>query len=584
MRRDQMGAKLITLMLLGMMNVFALEFGSMGQVSASMGGAGVALKDSAWGLYYNPALLGADRRSKFAYSFGIQIKEQNLAQLATIDTDNLKNLPTTLSNQLTGGGSGGASVTIGGQQVDGALGGMLNALVPNPTTPGTIEAGDISNILTSLGGNACADFTACATEISGNKDLADKFKDKLAGAATEGGSPLVGSIINGIDSQKIGEVLDKIQQGGGGDIATEILQSAGRVSIAKGADSTIDKLLNDFGVINRALNGNDVNLATQNGIVIQIAGDKKTKRVESDNLGTIEIQEVDSGRGAVGIGFFASAFANGSAAIDPNNNKLIFDLGGSYYQATINGDGVTLEYLQNQTNLNGSIMNTQAQHTLYANSLALVEIPVGYGHTIFTPIGDVNIGLAVKFIQAAGYGDSIAFSVGNTPNVNIDKNKMDLSQTFGLDLGMLYTPKFLKGFNIGLVAKNINAPTIQRTGVADTKLNTQLRAGVSYEMLDFLTFAFDADLLPNNTLSLSSPQSQFLGGGVLANFKKIDFRLGAMRDLRSNAGEGTILTGGINLLGFLDVALQYGLGENITIYGMNVSNYMNIKVGGQFSF
>ena len=68
---------------------FALEFGSMGQVSAGIGGAGVALKDSAWGLYYNPALLGADRRAKVGYSFGAQIKEQNLAQVATIDVDKI---------------------------------------------------------------------------------------------------------------------------------------------------------------------------------------------------------------------------------------------------------------------------------------------------------------------------------------------------------------------------------------------------------------------------------------------------------------------------------------------------------------
>ncbi|MDY2823343.1 MAG: hypothetical protein SOT27_03700, partial [Helicobacter sp.] len=49
---------------------FALGFGSMGQVSSSIGGAGVALKNSAWGIYYNPALLGADRRTKIGYSFG----------------------------------------------------------------------------------------------------------------------------------------------------------------------------------------------------------------------------------------------------------------------------------------------------------------------------------------------------------------------------------------------------------------------------------------------------------------------------------------------------------------------------------
>lgn len=558
---------------------FGLEFGSMGQVSAGMGGAGVAVRDSAWGLYYNPALLGSDRRTKMGYSFGIQFKEQNLLQLATIDVANLEKLPDTLTNQLTGPSSGGTSVEIGGQKVDGALGGALNAFFGTDK----IDDNAISGVVKDLGGN-CTNFATCAAAIKGDSALAEKFKDKLAGAATEGGSPLVGSIISGIDAGKLGDVVNKIQQGGGGNIADEILQTAGKVTIAKGADSVIDKLLNDFGVVDGALKGNDVNLATQNGFVFQFAGDKGSRRVESDSLGTINIQEIDSGRGAVGIGLFASAFSNASAQIDPNNNKLIFDLGGKYYQASISGNSVTLEYLQNQIDLTGSIMNDKAQHSLYANALALVEIPIGYGHTIFTPMGDVNLGLAVKFIQGIGYGDKINFAVGNMPSVSVDKNKMDMAQTFGLDFGMLYSPRFVKNLHLGLVAKNINSPTINRTGVADTTLHPQVRAGVSYEMMDFLTFAFDADVLPNETLSLSSPKSQFFGGGVMANFKKVDFRLGAMQDIRSNAGEGLILTGGLNLFGFLDVAMQYGLGQNITIQGINVSNYMSLRVGGQFSF
>ena len=560
---------------------FGLEFGSMGQVSAGMGGAGVAVRDSAWGLYYNPALLGADRRTKMGYSFGIQFKEQNLLQLATIDTDNLKNLPQTLTNQLTGPSSGGTSVTIGGEPVSGALGGMVNALFPD-AKDGKVTESDVEKLVGEITGNqtTCNDVKDCWGKIN-TPDAFDKLKDKLAGAATEGGSPLVGQIISGVDANKLPEIMQEVSSGKFD--ANTMLEKVGKITIAKGADSVIDKLLNDFGVVDGALKGNDVNLATQNGFVFQFAGDKGSRRVESDTLGTINIQEIDSGRGAVGIGLFASAFSNASASIDPNNNKLIFDLGGKYYQATINGDSVTLELAAQQTE-QGSIMSGNAQHTLYANALALVEIPIGYGHTIFTPMGDVNLGLAVKFIQGIGYGDKINFAVGNMPSVSVDKNKMDMAQTFGLDFGMLYSPRFVKNLHLGLVAKNVNSPTINRTGVADTTLHPQVRAGVSYEMMDFLTFAFDADVLPNETLSLSSPKSQFFGGGVMANFKKVDFRLGAMQDIRSNAGEGLILTGGLNLFGFLDVAMQYGLGQNITIQGINVSNYMSLRVGGQFSF
>lgn len=565
---------------------FSLEFGSMGQVSDGMGGAGVALKDSAWGLYYNPALLGADRRTKAGYSFGLQFKEQNLLQMAAIDVDNLNDLPNTLNNQLLSGT--GKSVTIGNTTIDGALGGALDALFPKPQTPGTIDATDLSNLLQELDPTttACNSFTTCAQTISGNLSLANKLKDRLTDAANKGGSPLIGDIISGIDASNLGDVLNGLDQAGStADIADKILENAGSLTIKKGADSVIDKLLNDFGVIDRAMKSNDVVLNTQNGFVFQFAGDKKQRRIESDIVGSIDIQEVDTGRGAVGIGLFASAFSNASVALDPNNNQLIFNLGGKYYTASANGDSVSLTHDPNKNDLQGSVMYDQAQHTLYANALALIEIPVGYGHTLFTPLGDVNVGVAVKFMQTIGYGQNLKFSVGSFPDVSFNKDDTDMAQTFAFDLGFLYTPRMMKNFNVGLVVKNLNAPVIKRTNnLADITLNRQVRAGISYNMMDFLTFAFDADLAPNDTLSLSSPKSQYIGGGIMANFKTIDFRLGAMRDLRSNSGEGTILTGGVNLLGFLDIALQYGLGQNINLYGVNVSNYMSARVGGQFSF
>ncbi|TLD96963.1 hypothetical protein LS71_005070 [Helicobacter jaachi] len=574
--------KICVFSLVWVVSGFGLEFGTMGNAAAGMGGAGVAVRDSAWGLYYNPALLGADRRSKFGYSFGVQFKEQNLLQLATIDTAALEDLPAKLTSQLTGSGSGGTNVTIGGTNVSGALGGTLNALFPNSN--GNITVDNVKDLASEVTGNTqtCVDMTACWDSITGTDALA-KLKDKLSSAATEGGSPLVGSIINGVEPDKLVEIMKEASSGNFD--ANTMLKQVGKITIAKGADSVIDKLLNDFGVIDSALKGNDVNITTQNGFVFQIAGDKKTRRVENDAIGSIEIQEIDSGRGAVGIGLFASAFSNASAQIDPNNNQLIFDLGGKYYQASIDGNSVTLQYLPNQNNLNGSIMNEQANHVLYANALAIVEVPVGYGHTLFTPVGDINVGLAVKFMQAMGYGQNLSFSVGKTPSVSVSMDDMDIAQTFGLDLGVLWTPRFLQNLHLGLVAKNLNAPVIKRTGgLPNTTLNRQLRAGVSYEMLDFLTFAFDADILPNDTLSLSSPKSQFIGGGVMANFKAVDFRLGAMQDMRSKAGEGIILTGGVNILGFLDVALQYGLGQNVVVEGINVSNYMSLRVGGQFSF
>lgn len=59
----------------------ALGFAPMGNVSTSLGGSGVALRNSAWGLYYNPALLSSDPRSKFSFSGGFYLSQTGINEL-----------------------------------------------------------------------------------------------------------------------------------------------------------------------------------------------------------------------------------------------------------------------------------------------------------------------------------------------------------------------------------------------------------------------------------------------------------------------------------------------------------------------
>ncbi|MDO7253259.1 conjugal transfer protein TraF [Helicobacter cappadocius] len=79
-------------------NVAALEFGGMGNVSAGMGGAGVALSSSPYGIYYNPALLSADNKTKFGYSIGVQYRQKNIDKLANVDFRNIASSPESLES------------------------------------------------------------------------------------------------------------------------------------------------------------------------------------------------------------------------------------------------------------------------------------------------------------------------------------------------------------------------------------------------------------------------------------------------------------------------------------------------------
>lgn len=67
---------------------YSLGFSPMGNVSTSLGGSGVALRNSAWGLYYNPALLSSDPRSKFSFSGGLYLSRTNLNEVLEITTKN----------------------------------------------------------------------------------------------------------------------------------------------------------------------------------------------------------------------------------------------------------------------------------------------------------------------------------------------------------------------------------------------------------------------------------------------------------------------------------------------------------------
>ncbi|WP_104686497.1 conjugal transfer protein TraF [Helicobacter felis] len=91
----------------------ALEFGQMGNTSFAMGGAGVALEDSAWGLYYNPALLDLDARSKLGYSFGASVGSKNIFPLVSASSSAAALSGLDLTDLLKGGqqtGSNTASI------------------------------------------------------------------------------------------------------------------------------------------------------------------------------------------------------------------------------------------------------------------------------------------------------------------------------------------------------------------------------------------------------------------------------------------------------------------------------------------
>lgn len=308
---------------------------------------------------------------------------------------------------------------------------------------------------------------------------------------------------------------------------------------------------------------------SQNGLVIQITGGTQEiskldpegnpiKRADGEKTPQDTIEK-RSPYGAFTMATFLSAHLLGNTEFKEQNSSNGGGGSGS------GGSG-------NQFEISGNL-----------SGLALLEIPIGWGWRFETAAGDISVGTAIKYMKATGLDlqfQAIADQSDELlPNL-IFPEQFNSSDWFGIDLGLLYTP--IEGLNIGFVAKNINSPSFDLYGKKFT-INPQFRLGFSYEFAKYFALTFDSDLAPNRLLFENSPKTQMLGGGLLMDFKYIDLRFGVMGDMANKFKEGVIMTGGINLLGFLDLAIQAS-SSMFNVQGYKIPKFISLKVGGSFTF
>lgn len=535
-------------------SMYALEFGTMGNVSASMGGAGVALKNSAFGLYYNPALLSASPKVKFGYSVGVSIQEKNIAQLATIDLANMQQTAQNLAQTFSGAGASGA-VTGVVSAIDKALDSVLNngAGTSGQTTQQKLE----EYIKNNKNGNYNDLIDAIKQNIQGSSSLTQVQKD------------LITSVAGGID-------FDNLQMGNG--TAGSITNAISSITISKGSDKGLDKSMSDIAMVQNALQDNHMNLVSQNGIVLQLGS-----RPLNDMIGTFA------------VGLFGSLYSNISLNANADRLRLIIEAGGQYYELKITDDGYTYGLSDKASYDDHSLIaslqdtNTQNAHSIYMTSFVLSEIPVGYARTFYLKNGNLNIGIAGKLMNSTSMQNKVAITTKTDFNAEMNKIVQDFKNTtmdkaIGVDVGAVYEidlPKF-RYLTLGLVGKNLNSPTFNST-LQDITIKPQARAGIAYYTQSGFNLAFDVDLTQNDIIAFSTKdqKSQMIGGGAGFIWKGFDLRLGAMKDLRQD--NGLILTGGINVLGLIDIALQSST-KFTDIQGYPMPQYLSLRVGGSLSW
>ncbi len=542
---------IVSLALLG--SAYALEFGQMGNISAGMGGAGVALKNSQWAIYYNPALLAVNKKSGFAYSFGVGYRDTNLSRALGIDVDNakstienLQNLVDTNVTTLTTTNAGMQNLLSSSKFDDlGLLGEVLEKM-------GFDDDDKIDEYLELIG----RDFDQAKSDLI---EAINEVKNDTNSSSLG----LLEAIIDSLTEENLSDLVSSIKDG---DVDVEtILKKVMKngITLSAGSDAGLNQLLNDIDLINDIFQRNDLSIVSQNGLVVNFGSKKK--------------------RGTISIAIMPSLFASASAKLDSRYSDYVFGIDNGYYKITTDSSSITISSVDDDSS---SILSDNANHMISAKSVAIAEVPVGYGHLFETKIGNIAVGVAVKYIFGLGYNLTAQGSIDTILDGINSSLDLQPTHTFGLDLGLLYSPRAAKNFNIGLVAKNLNAPKI-KTNNGSVTLNTQVRAGVSYGFFkDRIVLAADADLAPNDTLSITRPYSQMLGGGVLLDLKWVDLRLGAMYDFQNKAAdEGTILTAGINILGFLDIAVQSNLHlTKVDNLNLQIPSYLYLKIGGGFSW
>lgn len=228
--------------------------------------------------------------------------------------------------------------------------------------------------------------------------------------------------------------------------------------------------------------------------------------------------------------------------------------------------------------------------TLNMRRVDIMEIPISYAISNETPIGQVSLGAAVKFMNASSKLTNKPLSVNDKKDdvLNDVKNTLKGSgatsaSNVGLDLGVVYSPMDL-GLSVGLSAKNLNAPKFKFGENGELKIKPQARLGAAWELGEIVSIAGDIDLTNNELISASKEAkkqtSQKIGIGAAVDMMFFGARAGVAKDLRQD--NGAILSLGLGF-GFLDIGAAVAT-KTSKVENTSYPRYFAITVGGGFSF
>jgi len=285
-----------------------------------------------------------------------------------------------------------------------------------------------------------------------------------------------------------------------------------------------------------------------------------------------------------GLGLFSSSDATGIAVVDENMTNLIFaDTGSSTGYSKINDDLSISESTQteyDQSSVQAAI--DQGSTYLDVKGVALVEVPLAYGHNFESKIGNIMIGGALKYMQAITYIDHMKVDAsGEVAGAHVKKDKT--SGNIGIDIGLAYQPALSYDLTFGLVAKNLNSPEFDFADDTTFKVAPLVRAGIAYNIFESLQIAADLDLTSNKTL-YNDIESQMIGGGLnyepFTDIFALSLRAGLMQNLHSGDKAGLIYTAGVGIgVKWFQLDLSGEMsGNSNTVQDVTVPQYAKVNI------
>jgi|GEM_PF-768085 hypothetical protein len=498
----------------------AVPFSSFDPRSMAMGGTGVAVDDPATAPFFNPAMLSeSDHSKKFSVEFAT-------LGVSLVDLGNLHSNWSTMNNAVSALPNNVSTLSTNAN--------TLSSNAPTLTSSIAALSTSITSLASATPSTAAASLAAASTNLSA---VTTNMSTVSSNVTTVGNNAnTVSTNINQINKTLISLNNQPMQ----GEL---------------GAASVI------------AIPGKNWGFAVYANAWAAVGG-----RLEYKDAGTVTTLTsalTTTSTNLVGIG---AATGNAASALSTANTSLNTAVGlcTTALVSTIPGAQACSTAL---TNANTALGNAQpsvntASSTVTTNSANITAAANSVNNTNKTTFQSV---VHIRGVAVTEYGASIshglvsndvAWSWGITPKVmqmrlydatigssstlsNATSNDyLAYYSTLNFDAGIAKT--YLNGWRTGLVVKNVipqtfdfkNALTPGATPVADgSKLNLspQVRAGISYEQINWFNLALDADLTKNDPAGLENPSQYVAVGGEFSTSGWAQIRAGYRADLVNSA-------------------------------------------------